>query len=360
MSTPEPANVIRPLRPMRGSVPITAEMFTSTTDPLVLAFQTSAVFHDPERDPALTLPTLQRRWNASRRGAAGARRTLIDLAYWAEVRVRMPGGRFKQETRTSETRMTAGDLYDLAAEYTPSSLITCGGEVYVIGADHSLVPHRGTASGDPVPPGQTAAGLPPLVTRYEQAGQHIYAGRTGSPPVVANASSVHRTDDEKTCMHDEFWSMITTTVTPVDLPGRTSVRTQLDVAFASGWTPESLSAWIGKQLEASRGRISNRAGFVIAQLRAIPAPAQVATPSVSPRPEWCGADGADGSDPCDPTTRLRERVSDGAMYRCPVCNPRAQSERAASACPVPAEARVPTPASPAQVGDSLRESGLIA
>lgn len=76
-------------------------------------------------------------------------------------------------------------------------------------------------------------------------------------------------------LHEAFWSAIAASIsTPIDAGGRRSVREQLDVAFQSGWTPPRLARWISDQVMASK-RLSNPAGFVIARLREIPAPAEV-------------------------------------------------------------------------------------
>lgn len=80
-------------------------------------------------------------------------------------------------------------------------------------------------------------------------------------------------------MHDEcleFWAMIGRQVsTPIDRGGRKSVDDQLAVAWQAGWTPGALARWLTEQVAAAR-RLSNPAGFVIARLREIPAPADVA------------------------------------------------------------------------------------
>lgn len=76
-------------------------------------------------------------------------------------------------------------------------------------------------------------------------------------------------------MHDEFWAEIGRLVsTPIDPGGRKSVHEQLAVAFQAGWTPGKLARWLGEQVTAAK-RLSNPAGFVVARLREIPAPAEV-------------------------------------------------------------------------------------
>lgn len=76
-------------------------------------------------------------------------------------------------------------------------------------------------------------------------------------------------------MHDDFWIAIGRLVpNPIDPGGRRSVRDQLDVAFQAGWEPVRLARWLAEQVTAAR-RLSNPAGYVIARLREIPAPADV-------------------------------------------------------------------------------------
>lgn len=291
---------IRPFRNMRGSAPISAELFTSTANALVIAFQTSAMFW-LDGDPDLTLTVLQQRWTASRRGAAEARRVLIELGYWVAVRARVDGGQWRTETRTSEVRMTETDLAELAAQYAPTSLLDCGGRTYVVGLDGTL---RVTAGGNSARPAETldsaAAELPLAVTRPDQAivdnslaelppavtradlGEHDRsAGRAELPPAVVPHASISF-GDGYACMHgdphDEFWATLgrlRVVSTPIDRGGRKAVHPQLAVAFQSGWTPESLARWLGAQVAAAKG-LSNPAGFVIASLKEIPAPVEVA------------------------------------------------------------------------------------
>lgn len=105
----------------------------------------------------------------------------------------------------------------------------------------------------------------------------------------------------------------------VDHGGRRSVERQLQVAFDTGWTPTTLATWMTRKMRTARS-IGNPAGFVVAQLRSIPAPSEAGAGPAA-RPDWCGSDGSDGGEPCDPITRQRERASDGALYRCPICHP---------------------------------------
>ncbi len=78
-------STIRPLRDRRGSVPITAELYAATHDPVVVAFQLTAGFYDQDRDPPLTLEGLRARWKVGLPAARTARRALIDVGCWAEV-----------------------------------------------------------------------------------------------------------------------------------------------------------------------------------------------------------------------------------------------------------------------------------
>lgn len=288
---------IRPFRNMRGSAPISAELFTSTSDPLVIAFQTSAMFatvHDPD----LTLAVLQQRWTASRRGAAAARRALVELGYWVGVRVRVEGGQWRTETRTSEVRMTEADLADLAAQYTPTSQLECGGRTYVVGLDGSL---RVTAGGNSARPAETLDAapaelplavtrsdqaivdnslteLPPAVTRADQGEHQGSAGRAELPLAVVPHTYISSSSGN-TCMHDdlheEFWAILgKLRQVPIDRGGRKARHEQIAVAFQAGWTPDTLASWVAAQVAGAK-RLSNPAGFIIATLREIPAPAEV-------------------------------------------------------------------------------------
>lgn len=299
------AGGIRSLRKMRGSVPVSAEVFTSTSNPLVIAFQVSVVFA-AERGEELSWPGLQRRWAASRRGAAEARRVLIDLGYWAEVRARQSDGRFRTETRTWEARMTEDDLIGLASEYAPSSVIHCGGRTYTVSPDGLVASareifagHRVTDSGNSVRPAETSVttvtdipelvprsdlrivdnsptDIPELVTRSDLRKQDEPAGRTDLPKLVGQHHGSSSLEEEQTCMHDDFWAKIGQLVssTQVDPPGRRAVHDQLAVAFQAGWKPKSLARWLAGQVQSAK-RLSNPAGFMIARLREIPAPADV-------------------------------------------------------------------------------------
>jgi hypothetical protein len=192
-----------------------------------------------------------------------------------------------------------------------------------------------TAGGDWTPkPGSSGAGdWTPKPGSSETAGQDW---------TLVSGSTMHGSsyEDQKN-MHDAFWSKITSTVTQVDPPGRTSVRAEVVRAFAHGWTPENLAGWVEARVKAAGGRITNCAGFVVAQLRAIPSPAETrpAPKQTPPGPEawpaWCQETGAGGADPCDETSRQRYNDATGGWYRCPACHP-AEVGRTRSATPVPA------------------------
>jgi hypothetical protein len=302
---------IRPVRRMRGSAAISAELFTSTADPLVIAFQTSALFYDQDRDPALTLPALRQRWAASERKASAARRTLIDLGYWVQVDARQPGGTWRRETLFGEIRLTFADLEDVAAQFAPTSSLDCGGDSYVISKNGVLV--KKTAGGT-----DTAK----LQTRSDQAKQGESAGRTESAPVqTVHASSVRSTDDAKTCMHDEFWLKTTTTIgAAVDPPGRRKVHAQIATAFEAGWTPDTLSTWIARQVVTATSRLHNVPGFVVNALREIPvpelaAPSKPAEPKPLPACPTCKASEGD-----KPSVRSITN-SEGFAKPCPDCHP---------------------------------------
>lgn len=349
-----PQHRLRPLRDGPDSVPITRELYQLTANPFVLAFQASVGFHVPG-DPPLTLAQLAATWGASRRVAAAARRELVDLGYWAEVRARLPNGQIETETRHAHSRYRDRDIEDLAAECAPSSLITVGGRTYRVGSDGRPVAHRHARSGESAPPADLSAGLPKsatrsdraavltgtpkLVTRSDQARRPLAAGRTGGPESVALHASVRRTDEKEQTMHDRFWMVITTSIAAVDPGGQRAVHRELDVAFTRGWTPHTLADWIKAQLESTRTAIANKAGFVVARLRAIPPPPPRPTSKPTPSANGCDRVRGDGDDPCDSRTRLRTRP-DGTVYRCE-CNPRADGVRRSANsspldCPGPA------------------------
>ncbi|MBA8827848.1 hypothetical protein FHX42_005255 [Saccharopolyspora lacisalsi] len=323
------------LRQTRGSAPISGDLFTATADPLVVAFQTTVLFHDPNNG-ALTLPQLRQRWNASERGARAARRALIDRGFWVELDERQPNGRFRRITLFSEIRLGEQDLAELAIQYPPSSRIRCGGNDYLVGPSGELA-HRSCTSADsgnvsaghaesapaqtrklstgPAPAqtrhdqGVHKTGPAPAQTRHDQEKQDISADHADSAPAQTDASS-RRDDDEKhACMDvvSQFWKLISSSIAMIDPPGRSNVQSQVQTALQSGWTPESLTHWVHTQLTAAKKRTTVRspAGFVISQLREIPAVAETAGP-VEPKsdfPEWCGQCG----DPDDPKRELKCR-----------------------------------------------------
>lgn len=196
--------------------------------------------------------------------------------------------------------MTETDLAELAAQYAPTSQVECGGRTYVVGLDGTL---RVTAGGNSARPAETLepgaaelplavtradqavvdnspAGLPPVVTRPDQGEHDRSAGRAELPPAVVPHASISSSSGYA-CMHgdphEEFWAILARSplvLTPIDPPGRRAVRAKLTVAFKAGWTPDSLAGWLAAQVASAR-KLSNPAGFVIAQLKEIPAPAEV-------------------------------------------------------------------------------------
>ena len=137
-TTPPGPPAVRQLRAVRDFAPIDLDLFTSTTDPMVIAFHTSVLLHQG-RPEALTLQSLQQRWGTSKVRASAARRALIDLGYWAEVRKRVSGGQLANETVMGEARFTRESLRELAAQYPPSSLIECGGKSFTVSTGGGLV-----------------------------------------------------------------------------------------------------------------------------------------------------------------------------------------------------------------------------
>lgn len=125
----------------------------------------------------------------------------------------------------------------------------------------------------------------------------------------------------------EFWQLISSSVAVVDPRGRSSVRTPVETALQAGWTPATLSEWAGKQLTNAQNRTTVRSpgGFVVSQLREIPAVAETTEPTKSKPdvPAWCGQCG----DPSDPRrefkchNNLRARVwPDGTPCSCRQAN----------------------------------------
>lgn len=81
----------------------------------------------------------------------------------------------------------------------------------------------------------------------------------------------------------KFWEELTRTVR-VDRPGRRSVADHVREALNRGWTPASLAAWAVDQVQARGTSVKRPAGFVVTQLRDIPAtPPPAAAPQQSAR-----------------------------------------------------------------------------
>lgn len=361
------ANRIRPLKPRRSSVPLSYELYTSTNDPIVLAFHASAMFHNPEHDPPLTLDGLRQRWQVGRPKATLARRELLDLAYWAEVRSCDARGRFATETRTWELPITEDDLRDLATEYLPGSKISCGGQIFRITAagelelavqaelqiSDSRPEQRKQAKRAAPAERQVSGGRPTAVTgqqktdvrpeqgaflsdpqvsdvRREQAQQDDQPGRTERQKPGSHASSVLRTDEKHACMDElsEFWKTITKKVGRVDEPGQRSVETQLVTALSGAWTPQSLANWILSAVASAKKRqpLANPAGFVIMKLRDIPTTADTSKQVTNgDHPPICGECEAREGDGIH--CRMIE-TKDGGSAKCPRCHPHVVSRAA--------------------------------
>lgn len=94
-------------------MPITADLYFSTADPVVVAFQISAAFADPSHGNRLL------------------RSQLLTA------------------TRTREARFTEDDLVDLAAGYPIGTRMECAGTKYVINPEGTLVRADETADAHP-------------------------------------------------------------------------------------------------------------------------------------------------------------------------------------------------------------------
>lgn len=132
---------IRLARSGRGSAPVKRDLYEATNEPAVIAFQMTALFDD---DAQLTIETLMTRWGIGRPTATRARKTLIQLGYWAYVRPRRPDGTLGHEIRVWEDPATETDVAELALEYHAGTTIECGGSTY-----------RVTSEGVTVSAGQT-------------------------------------------------------------------------------------------------------------------------------------------------------------------------------------------------------------
>lgn len=329
---------IRRLRQERGSVPITRDLYASTHDPTVLAFQLDAMFTD---DDTLTLAALQDRWNVGRPKATVARRFLIDSGYWAELRVPMSGGRWSTETVAWEAALSFDDLLELAVSVPPGTHIESAGQRYIVGAEHELR-HRvaencdpATTSGnsdrvavscDPERPGKTPTGSQPDATRSDQGKDPKPERRTESQKTVTPPCKEH--DDEhhgdgKDDAVEQFWRALRAVVA-VDPPGRNSVHAQVRAALNGPWTPDHLAQWVLGRLKEAGKSVQRPAGFVIAQLRGIPtAPPSDRFVDGSNGIPWCGQCGTHfGDDRARVNAKFRQVLDDdGTEHPCPVCHP---------------------------------------
>lgn len=117
--------------------------------------------------------------------------------------------------------------------------------------------------------------------------------------------------------------MITTRLAAVDPAGRQTVHTQLAVAFDSGWTPSTLADWLAHQIRTAPRGVKNPAGFIVARLKGIPAPAEAAPAAArSAAPPVCGQCDARPDDPV--SARVVWLDADKTRSeRCPRCHPAA-------------------------------------
>lgn len=131
------AGVIRPLRARRSSAPVPAELHDAA-DPVAVAFHVSAAMGEE-----LSRAELTSYWGVGRPKHDAARRTLIDLGLWIDVRIPSRGARggvsWGRETRTVETRVTDRDLAELALEYPAGTKLETAGQHWQIAEDGSVV-----------------------------------------------------------------------------------------------------------------------------------------------------------------------------------------------------------------------------
>lgn len=369
------ASTIRPLRQRPSSVPVSHELYSQTADPTVVAFQVTAMFHNPTTDPPLTLDALRARWKVGRPKATIARRTLIDLGFWIEVRAKDERGQYFTETLTWDQQITLEDLQDLALHYRPGSKLDCGGCVYRVdacgqldidaggadrqktvtradqvkfdvgagGADRQKTDTRAASGPDPqktdtrADQGSRQPDPQKTDTRANQAQQDDEAGQSDRQKTATHASPLRGDEEEHACMSEvlleEFWARVAANAAAVGRGGQRSVHRQVLTAFAAGWTPRLLADWVIGMLQEMRKRkpVRNPAGFVVSQLRDIP-PLDDATEPVGrpvgdgerlPACNTCGA-------------RAGENLSyrtvdspDGGVRKCPDCHPAAAGTAAA-------------------------------
>jgi hypothetical protein len=360
---------IQRFRPGRPSVPIEADLYASTDNPVVVAFQLAAGFYDENRDPPLTLEGLRKRWQVGLPAARTARRALIDLGWWVEVNTFTTedeqGRRYRRPqrctvTRTHEKRLTEDDLRDLAAEYPAGSRLDCGGVQYVVTADGQLerpgqtdsenaagrsdqderdrtagatdrqktAPRsngsRGAENSRSVRPADSPTGVQKTHGRSDQGKRVESAPSTDREKTAPNASSSLRDDDLTHACMDEFWALMAQTAR-IDPPGRRAVHHQVGMALQTGWTPTSLAAWATARLTSARERrtIGNPGGFLVSQLKEIPVAAEARDPgntpgrrAVLPACTVCGA--------MEGTPRAQRTVEDpdsGLVRRCGCVHP---------------------------------------
>ncbi|WP_158895985.1 hypothetical protein [Amycolatopsis anabasis] len=339
----------RRLRQLRGSAPITRDLYELVDDPVVIAFHLAAMFHDPDDHAPLTLDALRARWKVGLPKARDARKFLINNGYWAEVRTYGTRGERYTVTVTWEAPLTLDDLCQLAVEYRPKTLIRCGGQKYLTTADHRLTVApdkavdnftrtRATENSRSARPGRSPSDRQNSHGRQNPTDGEETAGRAdqrtagedaGQPDRKKTKGNDHGFSSLKERKHHdpqlaEFWSLVSVAGC-VDQPGRRSVRNRIQVALAGPWTPTTLAAWVNagvKTAEARPGALSNVGGYVISMLAAIPA----APPDgIKPGPPaWCGDCGRDrGDDLAKFNVRFRILVDPdtGSRTECPKCHP---------------------------------------
>lgn len=351
MTTPvgDEGGQLRQFRPARASAPIMRDLYASTSDPTVLAFQLGTMFEGKEGATAkVTLKALRARWGVGRPKAAAARRHLINAGYW--VALRMPtgvAGQWRSETVTYEMPFTYEDLGELARECPPGTRLECSGDAYVVDKEHHLVPRGAENCHSDRPaeirrrvaencksarPAKTSAGVQKTATRPDQARSRKPAVRTESQKTVTPTSSPYGDDvkhhHESATAHGDddvqkFWDEISIVVA-VQAPGRRSVDKTVREALEGDWTPVELAAWVLAALRDAGPRITKPAGFVISTLRGdIPATPPPKAPSGPFLPDWCTKCGTDYP-PTWPKARAKFRTvrnPDGLEEPCGTCHP---------------------------------------
>ena len=123
------------------------------------------------------------------------------------------------------------------------------------------------------------------------------------------------------CM-DRFWHLADSGGS-VQAPGRQSVREHIATALMSGWSPEGLATWVHHQLTiaSKRKKISSVPGFIVSQLKQIPAADQ---PTSREAPDGLRAAAAANRPGCDDCDLGWITQADGRDAKCPTCFPAAR------------------------------------